>query len=185
VVWCLYWYWFAVIELTKKWNSVRSMKIRHLLYEKAATKNYHTVSHSKLSSNRHSVWQRLPPNITTHYHGTSYPAAITLIGKDCCQKLSHIITVKVTQQPSLCLVKIATKHYYTLSRFKLSSSHHSDWQILLPKIITHYNSQSHWTAITLFGKECHQILPHIITVQVIQQPSLWLTKTAAKNYHTL
>jgi len=53
------------------------------------------------------------------------------------------------------------------------------------KITTQHHIQSYPAIITLFGKDCHQTLPHIITAQVIQQPSLWLAKNAAKNYHTL
>jgi len=73
---------------------------------------------------------------------------------------------------------------------------------------TQLHSQSYPTIMILFGKDCHQALLHITTVQVIQQPSLWparllpnitihyysqdiqqptiwLAKTAAKYYHTL
>jgi len=108
-------------------------------FENTATKFYHTASQSKLSKNHDSVWQRLPPSITTHYHGPGYPTTITLtgkpaakyyhtllqsrystannlIGKDCCQILSHIITVKVTQQPSTWLARLRpniTIHYHS------------------------------------------------------------------------
>jgi hypothetical protein len=128
-----------------------------------------------LSNSHQSFWQRLPRNITTHYHGPSYPTAITLIGKDCCKTLSYILTVSHSTAINLIgkdchqtlphtLINILIQqphsdgqdccqtlpHIFTVN---VLNSHHSDWQRLLLKIATHLHIRIHPKAILTLAPE--------------------------------